>query len=652
LILIAGCARVQEAEKPTGSARIVVATQALTANDVARVDVSVEAFDIARSTIPLIRNGNQWEGVMSRIRAGTNRSFYAEAFDSNDVLIYKGEVTNVTVTPEQTINIMIVAQQVTPPDPFENENPLIDSVVVSKPLAEPGETLSLQVTAHDPNPGDTLTYSWVATAGSFSDPANPSTSWTAPSTQGDVTFVLTVSDSHGAIAALDFTITVAVVGYGDVGVEVQFNSWPTVTSVNATPGRVNVGQTILATVEANDPDNAPETLSYNWSSDCTGTWTNGTSRNARFTPTVQPAAQCGTANNCKLTVTVSDGHGGVTTGTLGVCVGSSVAPNFPPQIASVYQSTQTVVEGDNVRLRVNATDSQNRPMTFNWSVNVGTLGTPVVNSNGRTGEIIWTAPSCLKSGSSPSVTVRLYAASTPSLYAEHTFTLTWGATGRVCSGPDGDLCFDHETDYLGRWSFDTTFSDSSPGSNHLTQYPSPDPFISAGIWSDAAQTQGDYLAARATDDDELDFGTADFTIAMWLNLSDIGWPRDDVWILAKAPDNGYADGQGWSLRSFRGQLQWNVLGAQFNGPTLPASVWQHIAIVRQGNELKFYRNGQLTHTHTHSYTNAIAPTNAPFRVGSRGNGQSPMYGVIDELSILDRAATPLELASLYAKSCR
>jgi len=658
VLAAAGCSRTGAPEEktvgPAGSARFVIAVhqkqqnqqvRLLEAEDVTRVEVTLDAFDVEPNAIPLVKDGTLWIGTMESIRAGTGRRFHAEAFDASDEKIYEGEVSGITIVDGETVQVNILAQQVNRPPPLENEAPIIDSLVVSNPAVEPNGVITLRATAHDPNPGDTLTYEWTATDGTFSDPSSLNSTWTAPATAGRSTLTLTVTDQLDVAAAISFNIRVERVGRGTAEVFVSFNTWPEVTSINASSTQVRVGQTITTSVTTYDPDATAGSLAYSWSASCDGVWADGNSANARFTPTRSPSDT--TCNNCQLTVTVTDGKGGVNTGKLALCVANITEPSYPPQIASAYQSSKTVKEGNVVTLRVNATDTRSRRLTFRWSTNMGTLGIPATNTAGTTGEVRWTTPSCLRSGMTPTVSVRVYAESTPDLYTDHSFTFTWN--GKFCSGESGDLCFDAATDYLARWTFDTTTLDSSIWSNHLYGFDA-DPFISAGIWGDAAQTKGRFLAQRNEDDMELDFGTGAFTIAMWVKIS-TDWPSHDRWLLSKAEDYGQTGG--WSLRSYYGQVQWHSKEGSFRTlQALPNNTWSHVAVVRDSTsgEMRFYINGQLDSTHSFPY--AITDTSAALVVGARGSGASPVNGSLDELTILQRAATPLELTSLVQKSCR
>lgn len=78
--------------------------------------------------------------------------------------------------------------------PEENIVPVISAVTANPDTLEMGEISTLNCTASDED-GDTLTYQWTATAGTFSDGSTgESVTWTAPESDGDFTITVAVSD--------------------------------------------------------------------------------------------------------------------------------------------------------------------------------------------------------------------------------------------------------------------------------------------------------------------------------------------------------------------------------------------------------------------------------------------------------------------------
>ncbi|RKI72889.1 kelch-like protein [Corallococcus sp. AB049A] len=432
-VALAGCS----AEVQTGSTQAVVTLpQTLSASDVARVELTVTGAGMATRTDLLVKTGGQWGGILGNLPAGGGRTFRAQAFDATNTVRYAGQATDVTITAGQTTAVTLLLQEVNAPPAFENAAPVITSLVASPATVAPGGMVALQATAQDPDSGDTLTYAWTAQAGSFSSASNLNTAWTAPAQPGPVVLTLTVTDSKGATAALSVTITVGT-GVGSAAVNVSVNTWPQVARVTATPSFMAVGET--TTVVANASDNDGDSLTYAWTAGCRGTWANATSANASFTPMEQPPAG-GLCASCPLTVTVTDGRGGQTTGTLAVCVGPKTSPRFPPEVVESFQSLGNVpAPGDTVTFRVKAKDAQDSALSFAWAANVGTLG--MATHSATTSEVVWTAPSCVPSDTPPRVTVTVTNAL--GLSASTSFALTGGTACIPSPGLSISVGFEH-----------------------------------------------------------------------------------------------------------------------------------------------------------------------------------------------------------------
>jgi hypothetical protein len=409
--IVSGC---RPEVQPMGSARLVGRVdQTLISTGVARVSVTLSAPDLDARTVELVRTEGEWGGTMENIPAGDSRTFSAEAFSLDGTKVFAGQATGVTIQAGQTALVAITLQQLSPPPPFENAVPVIDSLVASASAVVPGGTVTLSATAHDPNTGDSLTYAWTAPAGTFGSASSATTAWTAPAATGPVPLMLTVTDPHGASAAMTVTLSVRT-SAGGADIDVSLNTWPQVARITASPSRVNPGEPTTVVVSASDVDG--DTLSYQWSaSGCTGTWADEHSASARFTPDAVPA---GGACDCRLGVTVADGRGGQGQGTLSICVGESPAPSFPPELVAASRSSDTATPGGTLTLRVEARDPQGSALGFTWVANTGTLGAPVTGAS--VSEVSWTAPACLTSGT-PTVAVTVRNAlglSTP-----YTFTI-------------------------------------------------------------------------------------------------------------------------------------------------------------------------------------------------------------------------------------
>ncbi|RKH23561.1 kelch-like protein [Corallococcus praedator] len=396
LLSLAACISEPTGE-PTGSVQFAAtAQQALSANDATRVKVTISATEMGSLVVELAKVSGAWGGILGNIPVGSNRTFLAEAFDSAGTKIFQGQTSGVSITANQTTAVAITLQEIVPPPPYGNEAPLIESVVASATTVQTGASITLSSTVRDPNTADTLTQAWTASSGSFSTSTSTSTSWTAPSSTGIQTLTLTVTDSQGA--ASSFSLSVNVVSGAATGsgaVNLSFNLWPVVSKVSPSRTRLDVGQSV--SVSANASDANGDTLSYQWATTatCPGTWTNATSSAASFVPSSVPSAAC---NNCQLTVTVQDGRGGQTTGSINLCIAAASTERFVPTITNFYQTANTTSPGQTVTFSVTALDPQSSALTFGWSASIGSLAT--AQNTASTSQIVWTAPSCAVTGAS------------------------------------------------------------------------------------------------------------------------------------------------------------------------------------------------------------------------------------------------------------
>ena len=394
---LAGCG----SEPSTGSAQLVALVQgAVGAEAITQVTVTVTAPDmVALSGALTKRADGSWNGTIASIPVGSERHFAAQAFDAMGVKRFEGQAQDVTITRAQPAAVALTLQPVTKPPPFDNSVPSINSVTASASTVAPGGTVQLTASVTD-EPGDTLTHAWSAQGGTFSTPTKTSTAWTAPETEGPVLFTLTVTDSHGASASLSFTLTVAST-QGNAVLTASFNTWPQVLNIAASRTQVDVNEPTELTATVAESDGDP--LSYQWSAGCPGAWTNATSTTATFIPEEHPLSTDTSCDRCTVTVTVTDGRGGVAQGTLRLCVGRPSAPRFHPEIISTSPAGATVPAMPTMTFRVKARDGQDSPLSFAWAAGTGTLGT--VTHGAGSSEVPWTAPSCLGWGQQPRIGV-------------------------------------------------------------------------------------------------------------------------------------------------------------------------------------------------------------------------------------------------------
>ncbi len=396
LALLVGCSSTTPG---TGSAQLAVSVpQALSAS-ISRVSVTTSAPGLPSVSVDLVSSNGVWGGVLGNLPAGPNRTFLAQAFDASGTRLFEGSATDVSIVAEQTALVALTLQQVNAPPPLQNAAPLIESLVSASASVHAGSTLTLVATVHDPNPDDTLSYAWSSTAGTFSSTSAASTSWTAPDSTGIQTLTLSVTDAGGLSTSVSLAIYVGPRPLqGSAQFSISFNSTPQVASLGAAPTRLAVGQTTAVSASASDLDG--DSLSYSWSASCAGAWSNASSSAASFTPSALPVGAC---NNCRLTVAVSDGRGGQTTGTVVLCVSNAPLINhLQPLILSASASSLTAAPGQVLTYEVVASDPEGSALSFSWADNAGALGSPTTDVSSS--RITWTAPSCVRASAPPTIT--------------------------------------------------------------------------------------------------------------------------------------------------------------------------------------------------------------------------------------------------------
>ncbi|WP_071905191.1 kelch repeat-containing protein [Cystobacter ferrugineus] len=401
LALVAACSSSQRPTAPgTGSVQVAVSTrQALSSGEVSRVTFTASAADVPAITTEFVLTDGEWGGVIGDIPAGDHRAFLARAFDSEGSLRYEGRVEDVTIVAGRLTLVKLTLHSIGTSTPYTNDAPIIDSVVASPVVVAPGDSITLVASAHDANPGDTLSSTWTAQAGSFAAPSALSTTWTAPSTTGPVVLKLSVSDSSGATSSVTLHVRVSAgVGGAVLDIDFNINSPPVVSTLTSSDSNLVVGQQTTLSASATDADG--DALNYQWSATCAGSFEGAGSATVRFTPSAYPAAAC---NNCQVRLDTFDGKGGQTTATLELCVSKEAVQHLPPVIVRSFQSSLSIYAGQQVTFEAVASDPEGSALTFSWRANTGSMGTPFTTATDS--RVSWTAPLCLSKGTSPVVSV-------------------------------------------------------------------------------------------------------------------------------------------------------------------------------------------------------------------------------------------------------
>jgi hypothetical protein len=238
-------------------------------------------------------------------------------------------------------------QETPPPTPGGNQPPVISSLVAENMQLYPSGNTEIQCIAQDAD-FDQLDFTWACTGGSFSG-AGPIVIWKAPPDYGTYTITVTVEDGKGGSAQRSLDITVGA------------NQSPAISSLVADPSGMLYGGRTTITCIATDPDG--DAVSYSWSAsegsisgvDNKVTW-------------VAPNK----GGNFNITVILSDGKGGETTGNIMVTVAAAA---MTVTITPVAQETGTVRSDgatDNSRTWA-GDDEKDRGHCAFWSFDVWSL---------------------------------------------------------------------------------------------------------------------------------------------------------------------------------------------------------------------------------------------------------------------------------------
>ncbi len=201
---------------PTGEGHADLDVELSGSTAVARVTVTVSGGDgppFSPSVLELSGSGTSWSGSITGLPAGPGRQFDAVALDANGGTLYSGWAkSDIEAGATALLSIGLGAP---PPPPFGNSMPVIDYLAVSAIVVGPGATARVGTLAHDPDPGDAVSYLWGSTCGALDAPSSAEAQWTAPDIDG-TTCDLTIDVSDGRGGSVAAAVTVAVTAAGTV----------------------------------------------------------------------------------------------------------------------------------------------------------------------------------------------------------------------------------------------------------------------------------------------------------------------------------------------------------------------------------------------------------------------------------------------------
>jgi hypothetical protein len=134
----------------------------------------------------------------------------------------------------------------------------------------------------------------------------------------------------------------------------------------------------------------------------------------------------------------------------------------------------------------------------------------------------------------------------------------------------------------------------------------------------------------------------------------MAWVRQDAhdggaatqYIVGKTITSGI---NGWRLATEPPVYSMSVSGdasGETLGGTVTVGQWTHVAVVyRPGVAVDLYIDGQRVVHDTNSKPTATVANTAEVRLGTRGDGQFPFTGAIDDVRVYDRELTDAEVAA-------
>lgn len=164
------------------------------------------------------------------------------------------------------------------------------------------------------------------------------------------------------------------------------------------------------------------------------------------------------------------------------------------------------------------------------------------------------------------------------------------------------------------------------------------------------------------DSENLNVGTDDFTVDLWVNFESIEGEQVliEKYIEVTLAPPPFPELNGWSLTKldhnhirFVGSPAWH--NADFVPPPIPTNTWIFIAVTREGNNLTLYWNGDVIQTFYYAVTNLSCTSS--LKLGHRGNPEDTpgstddrgfyLNGLIDEVEIYYRALSASEIKEIY-----
>jgi len=245
-----------------------------------------------------------------------------------------------------------------------NNAPVISSLTADPSSININETTAITCTASDEDVGDTLTYTWTKTGGTFEgSTSGSSVTWRAPSTEGNHVVVCEVSDGE----ATDSEQVIILVG--------DVNHSPVITSTAV----VSATKDELYSYDVNATDSDGDTLVYSLTTKPSGMSINSSTGLIAWTPTA--------TGSFGVTVKVSDGEL-FDTQSYTITVSESIPA---PLTCSLTANPPSININETTTITITHTLEECiicSPLYYTWNKNGGTFEGSTSGSS-----VIWRAPS-------------------------------------------------------------------------------------------------------------------------------------------------------------------------------------------------------------------------------------------------------------------
>lgn len=186
----------------------------------------------------------------------------------------------------------------------------------------------------------------------------------------------------------------------------------------------------------------------------------------------------------------------------------------------------------------------------------------------------------------------------------------------------------------------TTITDSSASAKTPSVVTSPAQIDTAQsvFGGTSLSLNGATADVRYADSTDWNFGTGDFTIDFWVRFTDV--TRTETMICGGVPTTG----KGWAIRHSSSNTPYmQISSTDSNNFTLSGgdvfanNTWYHLAFVRYGNNITFYKDGQAKGGNWNVTGKSVNSADTGLCVGSR-LGNTWLSGWMDEIRVVNGEA--------------